>query len=276
MNESVSANEAAFPAAWSDPPAWEVQWGDSPLVATAIHDGAAVRTEITPLLALGQEERLREEDPYTAGWTGVAANRVVVFRSRFEVDLNRPRDQAVYLTPEDAWGLHVWKERPSPEVVGRSLAVYDAFYDQMRHLLDGLVARHGRVVVFDLHSYNHRRQGPDGPPDDPELNPDVNLGTGTMDRQRWAPMVDRFLGELASYDLLGRRLDVRENVRFRGGQLAKWAHETFPETVCVLAIEFKKFFMDEWSGESDVRQIHAIGGALHVAASGVLEELARA
>ena len=39
------------------------------------------------------------------------------------------------------------------------------------------------------------------------------------------------------------RLDVRENVNFRGGQLAQWAHSTFPDRACVLALEFKKIFM---------------------------------
>ena len=39
-------------------------------------------------------------------------NRIIVNRSRFEVDINRPRDKAVYITPEDAWGLHIWKNIP--------------------------------------------------------------------------------------------------------------------------------------------------------------------
>ena len=30
-------------------------------------------------------------------------------RSRFEVDLNRPREEAVYRVPEDCWGLDVWR-----------------------------------------------------------------------------------------------------------------------------------------------------------------------
>ena len=34
---------------------------------------------------------------------------VSVTRSRFEADLNRPRDRAVYLTPADAWGHQVWR-----------------------------------------------------------------------------------------------------------------------------------------------------------------------
>jgi hypothetical protein len=46
-------------------------------------------------------------------------------------------------------------------------------------------------------------------------------------------------------------LDARENVRFQGGHLSAWAHERFSGAVCVLAIEFKKAFMDEWTEAVD-------------------------
>ena len=85
-------------------------------------------------------------------------------------------------------------------------------------MLDRIVALNGRFVVFDLHSYNHRRGGPDALPDDPAGNPDVNLGTGTMPRERWAPVVEAFLGVLARERVADQPLDVRENVRFRGGR----------------------------------------------------------
>lgn len=252
---------------------WRLHEGDSPLVAAAIHDGHALRDELRPLLALSEAERLREEDPYTGGWTTLAATQVIGLRSRFEVDLNRPRDKAVYLTPADAWGLTVWKEPPPAAVVERSLAGYDAFYAELHRLFTGLTARFGRFVVFDLHSYNHRRQGPAGPPADPTANPMVNLGTGTMNRPQWAPVVERFMAELQNVDFLGQRLDVRENVKFQGGQLARWTHHMFPDSGCVLSIEFKKFFMDEWTGQADPAQLAAIRQALQATAPGVLEAL---
>ena len=136
-------------------------------------------------------------------------------------------------------------------------------------------ARHGRFVVFDLHSYNHRRSGPEGPPADPAANPDVNVGTGTMVRERWAPLIDRFIQDLNSFDFLGRHLDVRENVRFRGGNFPRWSHQQFPQTGCALAIEVKKFFMNEWTGEADYQQLRAIRLALESTVSGVLEELVK-
>ncbi len=252
---------------------WQAEVGQGPLVACAIHDGHAVGAEVRELLKLDDAARRYEEDPYTGAWTAIAPTRVVGTCSRFEVDLNRPREQAVYLTPADAWGLDVWKSPPPAEVVGGSLAAYDAFYANLRRVLQDLIDRHGRIVVFDLHSYNHIRGGTGGRPDDPQANPEINLGTGTMDRSRWAPIVDRWLAEMQGFDYLGRALDVRENVRFRGGNLVTWIHQTFPCDVCGLAIEVKKFFMDEWTGKLDERQHRAIGAALQRAATGVLDEL---
>jgi hypothetical protein len=130
--------------------------------------------------------------------------------------------------------------------------------------------RFGRFVVLDLHTYNHRREGPEGPSADPTANPEVNVGTGTLNRQRWAPVVDRFIADLRGFDFLGRHLDVRENVKFRGGQFSRWIHETFPEAACSLAIEFKKFFMDEWTGEPDRVQVEAIRRALQSTVPGMI------
>ncbi len=232
-----------------------------------------MRAEVRELIKLDDAARRYEEDPYTGAWATIAPTRIVGTNSRFEVDLNRPREQAVYLTPADAWGLDVWKAPPHPEVVGRSLAAYDAFYANLRAVLQNLIDQHGRIVVFDLHSYNHIRSGAGGRPDDPHANPEINLGTGTMDRTRWSPIVDRWLAEMRGFDYLGRRLDVRENVRFRGGNLVTWIHQTFPHEVCGLAIEVKKFFMNEWTGELDEQRHQAIGAALGQAATGVLNEL---
>ena len=58
-------------------------------------------------------------------------------------------------------------------------------------------------------------------------------------------------------------------------RFSRWIHQTFPHSVCSLAVEVKKFFMDGWTGEIDSRQHRAVGEALGVAAVGVLEELRR-
>ena len=92
-------------------------------------------------------------------------------------------------------------------------------------------------------------------------------------RERWADVVGTAIDTLAEFDYLGRRLDVRENVKFRGRHLAQWIHERYPRQACVLSIEFKKFFMDEWTGVGDVEQIQAIRDALQSTVEGLLDEL---
>ena len=242
------------------------------MVALALHDGHDVREEIAPLFALPEANRLREEDPFTAVWTAIAPTKVIVRKSRFEVDLNRPHEKAVYRTPADAWGLTVWQSHLPDDVLDRSLAIRAEFYDAVEELLTRLVDQHGRVVIYELHTYNHHRGGPDAPFDDPALNPQVNLGTAFNDF-RWRPVLERFMSDLRAHDFPGGKLDVRENIKFKGGYFAQWIGERFPTTVCNLCIEFKKFFMDEWTGVPDPTLLAAITMALASTVPGVLEEL---
>jgi N-formylglutamate deformylase len=251
---------------------WIEHEGEGPLMATAIHAGHEIRGELLPLLALDEVTRLREEDPYTDIWVRIVPTWVVPIRSRFEVDLNRPREESVYATPEMAWGLHVWAKRLPRSMIEHSLEEFDAFYAELELLLNHLAQRYRHFVIFDLHTYNYRRLGPEGPPADPEGNPEVNVGTGTMDREYCGGIVDRFMADLRNFDFYGRNLDVRENVKFKGRELARWIHSRFPNA-CVLSVEFKKFFMDEWTGAGDEMQIHAIRRALQSTIPGVLEEL---
>ena len=257
-----------------EPKIWYIHEGKSPLVAAAIHTGHEIRHEVTEHLALTDSDRLREEDPFTGSLTTVAQNRLLVFRSRFEIDVNRPRGKACYIRPEDAWGLHLWKQQPPGALIERSLEEYDRFYAEVKRFFTDLEHCFGQFVVFDLHSYSHLRDGLDRPPADPGLNPEVNIGTGTMDRGRWASIVDRFMSDLRRFDFLGRQLDVRENVKFKGGQFSRWIHETFPQAGCAIAIEFKKFFMNEWTGELYHEQFDAIKDALRFTVPGILEALA--
>ncbi|MHA1559646.1 MAG: N-formylglutamate amidohydrolase [Alphaproteobacteria bacterium] len=239
---------------------WRVKLGDGPLVGLAVHAGHGVRAGLRPALAVVEETRLREEDPFTDRIAALCGTQVVTFRSRFEVDLNRPAAEAICVQPEDCWNLRVWKAEDgmTQTMYRRSLAEHAAFYEMLGPLLRRVERREGRLLVLDCHSYNHRRAGPDRPPADPERNPEINIGTGSMDREHWQPLVDRFISTLAGTDYLGRHLDVRENVNFRGRHLAHFVHSRFPRTGCCLAIEVKKTFMDEWTGELDGTPFEAL------------------
>ncbi len=217
-----------------------------PIIATAIHAGHEMPCFLLDHSALTDEERRYEEDPYTDDWAGRFPNHIIVNRSRFEVDLNRSRDKAVYLTPADAWGLQVWEHLPPRRVINRLYESYDEFYDDLNCAIRTLTANNPVVLVLDLHSYNHRRGGIIAPE---EQNPQVNIGTGTTGNpERWRSIIDCTIDELRNGRIDETPLDVRENIKFKGGHMAAWLHHRYPESVCVLSIEVKKIFMDELSG----------------------------
>ena len=258
----------------SDAVAFVGDWS-GPVVATSVHAGHELRPDIAAAMVLDETERFREEDPHTDRIAAVVPDRVVTTRSRFEADLNRPRREAVYRRPEDCWGLEVWRDGVlSDELFEGSLETYDAFYDALAPRLDALAER-GPFVLLDVHSYNHRRDGSDAPPAPASDNPEVNVGTGSLDHDLFGPLVERFMGDLRDASLGCGPLDARENVAFEGRNLAWWVHDRYPRVGCVLALEFKKTFMDEWSGEVDEERLRNAQEGLAAALPGLHEELGR-
>lgn len=246
---------------------WAVQRGDGPVVATAIHDGNGLRGETRQAMALNDADRLHEEDPFTGHTIVDVPNHVVAGRSRFEIDLNRGIDSAVYRTPDQSWGMKVWRDTPDDGMVARSLKIHTDYYAMLGQMLDGIEKDFGRFVLLDVHSYNHRRDGPQTEPTPQERAPEINIGTFSMPRGRWAFLLDPLIEAMRAYDFGGRRLDVRENVAFQGkGEQTRFVHERYPESGCAIAIEFKKFFMNEWTGEPDSAELALMRGFMsHVA-----------
>jgi hypothetical protein len=243
----------------ADSPWWTMQRGDDMVVATAIHDGAGLRAELEAMIALPVAQRLREEDPHTGQAIVDVPTHVIARRSRFEVDLNRAEADAVYLAPAQCWGLQPWLQPPDARMVETSRRLHRSFYSMLGQLLDEITAAHGRFLVLDVHSYNHRRDGPDAPPTPQASAPDINIGTHSMPRASWAFLLEPLIEAMRAFDFRGRRLDVRENVAFEGrGELARYVHERYPGQGCAVALEFKKFYMDEWTGEPDPAELEAM------------------
>src|SRR4051812_29904174 len=115
--------------------AWTVEEVGGPIVACAVHAGSEVRAEALRLMAIRRRQRFVEEDPYTDRLAAGADTSVIVHRSRFEIDLNRARERAVYRTPGDAWGLTVWRAPLPAAVRARSLGLYDRFYAELGEVL---------------------------------------------------------------------------------------------------------------------------------------------
>ncbi|HTN62238.1 MAG TPA: N-formylglutamate amidohydrolase [Devosia sp.] len=258
----------------ADAALWSIERGASPIVGTAIHNGHRLREDVAAAMALDEPGRLREEDPFTEFVIRDVPNRVVFHRSRFEIDLNRGRDGAVYVTPDQAWGLEVWSDTPSAALIAHSLAIHDAYYAMLGQMLAGLEQEFGRFVLLDIHSYNHRRNGPDAVATPEVEAPAINIGTSSMDRALWAPVLDPFIESLRSFSFRRQCMDVRENVAFEGrGEQTRFVHANFPQTGCAIAIEFKKFFMDEWTGEPDIEALRAMRAMITVSLPVLLNAL---
>lgn len=258
-----------------DPSFMTVREGRGPVIATAIHAGHDLRPEVADVIRISEEQRRYEEDPFTDRWVGLGDTSVVVHRSRFEVDLNRPRAGAVYPGPDVAWGLDVFGGPGPGALVEGSRQLHDAFYDRFGELCQRAEQAFGAFVVYDLHAYNHRRGGPGAADAATAGNPDVNVGTGSLDRDRWGPVVDRFVEVIRGREVAGRPLDVRENVRFTGGYLVDWVHEHFPSSGMGLALDVKKIFMDEHTGEPVEPILSAIGQAISATVRPVVSALRR-
>lgn len=246
---------------------WTVTKGPGAVLATAIHDGHALRPEVAGKMILPAPDRLREEDPFTGQAVRDVPVNIVVHQSRFEVDLNRGAQSAVYRTPDQCWGLQLWESDPGNALVEGSLAVHAAYYSELARVLDRIAEQHGRFVLIDVHSYNHRRGGPLAEPTAQAEAPDVNIGTFSMPRDDWAWLLDPLIEEMRAFDFNGRRLDVRENAAFQGkGEQTRFVHACYPGQGCAIALEFKKFFMDEWTGEPDPEELQAMRAFItHVA-----------
>ncbi len=220
----------------------------SPIIATAIHNGHYIRPDLKDNLIISDEDRKREEDPYTNSIIRSYDNRIVVNTSRFEVELNRNRDRAIYKTPEDCWGLEVWKRQLKESEIQQSLAEYDSFYRRLDSAISETIKSFGYAIVLDVHSYNHHRLGLGQPYDSQEDNPQIILGTTNMPRT-YLESIYKIQKKFQENIYQGKKLDCRIDIKYPGGTMSRHLHREFPGKVFSLAIEFKKTFMNEWTGE---------------------------
>lgn len=220
---------------------------EKPLICTALHAGTLLSNEFADNMGITPAEKLREEDPHTDFLTYFAGNRIIAWFSRFEYDLNRPPEKAIYLEPADAWDLNVRKKPPTAAMLESARARYQEFYSLVSLQVQKMLQFHNQVLVLDLHSYNHMRNGKYGLSGIQLENPDIIICTGDLppERCRLAQKLRNRLDDVFCYD---RSLDVRLNVKFTGGYFMNWLNNKYPQVTCY-AIEFKKIFMDEWTGE---------------------------
>jgi len=230
-----------------------IQKVDSPFWAFAIHDGHLVDPSLTSYLKINESERLREEDPYTALMAELPINQFIVASSRFQLDLNRKILDAVYLKPEQAWGLTVWKEILPAEIVQKMYAEHILIYKQIEELIDQTIQKFGYFVLYDIHSYNCKREGPTQAINK-ETDPEINLGTAHID-PRWQELIQNLKTCISRDKLYNGPTDIRENIKFKGGYLSQRINKLHGDKGCVISFEFRKDFMDEWTATPDLQKV---------------------
>ena len=244
--------QASLPSSITTAP-WDIVTQPGPVLVAAIHAGHTIRKSLRPWLEIGETDRLREEDPLTDFFLAAGDSIIRANRSRFEFDLNRPPLRAVTTDPEDTWGLRIWDPFLPEKEKELSLALHREFYDRIAELVEAMIAEHGRILVLDVHSYNHRREGRDAKPDDPEGSPDIDLGATTLNKDIYGELLDRFADALRSRPVTGRTPEVGTNIRWEdGGHFPEWLHAEYGDAACVMTLEYKKIFMDEWGHSADI------------------------
>jgi len=201
----------------------------------AVHDGHQFRKELWKNCIHTEYERWFEEDPATKEM--VKSHPIVIagMDSRFEYDLNRAPESAIY---EDAWGKQLWHSSLSDEAKGKSLLKHHRFYKVAHALINKLEEKFGVCIVYDMHSYNWRRW-------DREV-PTWNLGTTNVDEQRFENEIESWRTTLEKMPLPnGIKSTSKINDAFLGnGYFLKYITQNFNDTL-VLATEISKVYCDE-------------------------------
>lgn len=207
-----------------------------PYACAAIHDGHQFRKELWEHCIHTEYERWYEEDPETKNM--VKSHPIVIAGcdSRFEYDLNRAPEDAVF---ETAWGKALWKKPLSEAMKTKSLQKHANFYKVTNALIGVLESKFGFCTVYDMHSYNWKRW-------DRQV-PTWNLGTSNIDNNRFGGVIEdwrkslseiKFPNPIKSTSLI--------NDTFQGnGYFLKYITQNFKNTL-VLATEIAKVYCDEY------------------------------
>jgi len=228
-------NEQAFEAV-SDDYSFTIKISEYvPYVCGAVHDGHQFRRELWDNCIHTEYDRWFEEDPCTKEFVKTHPIVIAGCDSRFEYDLNRDPDNAIY---EDAWGKKLWKTPLPLDQHQKSLQKHTTFYSVVEALIQKLEEKFGAVVVYDMHSYNWRRW-------DREV-PVINLGTANIDNNRFGNFAESWRASLSQLELPHGLVSTSKiNDTFQGnGYFLKFITQKFKNTL-VLATEFKKVYCDE-------------------------------
>ncbi len=210
----------------------------APFCCTSIHSGSKLRPELHRKIALNDYQRWYEEDPFTDDFIKSMPITIIGLDSRFEYDLNRAPGECIYT---EAWGKQVWKRKLSTIEIKTSKTKHDNYYAVLHALITKLEQKFSGCLVYDLHSYNHKRWEREVPL--------FNIGTERIDSERFASSIENWQAELAKVSLTGIETTIATNDVFRGlGYNLAYITQNFKNTL-VLATEIKKVYCDELTGD---------------------------
>ncbi|WP_426430310.1 N-formylglutamate amidohydrolase [Winogradskyella sp. HB-48] len=207
-----------------------------PYVCGSVHDGHQFRKDLWDNCLHSEYDRWYEEDPETKNM--VISHPILISGcdSRFEYDLNRDPENAVFDT---AWGKQLWKNPLPEKEKTKSLQKHANFYKVVKTLISKIEDKFGVCVVYDMHSYNWQRW-------DREV-PTWNLGTSNIDNDRFGEQIESWRQMLASIELPNNiKQTAKINDTFQGnGYFLKFITNNFENTL-VLATEIAKVYCDEY------------------------------
>ena len=206
-----------------------------PYVCGAVHDGDQFRRDLWDNCLHTQYERWYEEDPETKNMVISHPILIAGRDSRFEYDLNRIPEEAVF---ETAWGKQLWKNPLSKEQKQKSLNKHTNFFKVTHALIKKIEEKFGCAIVYDMHSYNWQRW-------DREV-PTWNLGTTNIDNDRFGEEIETWRQSLSEMNLpnsIKSTADIN-NTFFGNGYFLKYITNNFKNTL-VLATEIAKVYCDE-------------------------------
>lgn len=208
-----------------------------PYACAAVHDGQQFRKSLWDNCLHTAYDRWYEEDPETKNMIKSHPIVIAACDSRFEYDLNRPAEEAIF---ETAWGKQLWKQPLADIEKEKSLQKHHNFYEVVQALISKLEEKFGVCVVYDMHSYNWQRW-------DREV-PTWNLGTSNIDNDRFGNQVELWRELLSSIKLPHNiKQSAKINDTFQGnGYFLKFITHNFQNTL-VLATEIAKVYCDEYT-----------------------------
>ncbi len=205
-------------------------------VCAAVHDGHQLRKELWDNCLHSEYERWYEDDPATKSM--VASQPIVIagLDSRFEYDLNRAPDIAIY---EDAWGKELWKSPLTSEMRSKSMSKYHAFYQVVQALIKKIESLHQVCVVYDMHSYNWRRW--------PREVPTWNLGVQNVDNDKFGSCIEAWRKSLSEIKFPNdiKSTSAINDTFYGNGYFLKYITSYFQNTL-VLATEVAKIYCNEY------------------------------